>query len=180
MIRDRITIYPNDWARIHTAASAVDHARQGAGNMWLCRPRPLGYEGTCDPFGGTYFGPTYEGQGLPGVVRILHAADVIRRAATDAIHKAHLNRDRECGIDIARRAVRTALALHRLYTVLDDIGVVHYEPDQVICGVTATLQVTGLRWLAGEKIDSAENRVSRADAEAFAAGADVSIFRYPR
>lgn len=48
------------------------------------------------------------------------------------------------------------------------------DPKNTICGVTDTLQVTGLRWLAGDQRET--TNVSIESARAFAAGADVSVF----
>lgn len=170
MIRDRPTVDANDWGRLHQACRAVDAARVVGGERFGRTADKL-----ADAFGGTYFGPHFEDQGFVGVVRILEGANLIRHDAWHAIHGAARRKNREEGIEVARTAVRTALALHRLYTILDQIGVCSYEPAHTICGITSTIQVTGLRWLAGERLDREEDRVTREAAEAFASGADVAV-----
>lgn len=68
----------------------------------------------------------------------------------------------------ARSAVRVALALHDLRLALRDAGVIEYRPSESLCGVTDTIQLTGLRWLAGESQE--RDGVSVEAARAFVAG----------
>ncbi len=174
MIRDRLTVEANDWGRLHQACRTVDAARIAPGGERFGRTA----DKLADAFGGTYFGPHYEDRGFVGVVWILEGANLIRHDAWHAIHRAAQIENRTAGIELARAAVRTALALHRLYTILGQIGVCSYDPAHTICGITSTIQVTGLRWIAGERLDLEDRRVTREAAEAFSAGADVSVLRY--
>lgn len=137
-----------DWPAVHAAALVVDAERHAVG----C----LGHDGISDAFGGSYFPPGYESAGLAGVVRILAGAQLIRHAAWGAVHRAHREHD---GRALAVCGLRTALALDRLFRALAAVGVYVYEPSSQICGVTGygpadTMQVTGLRWLAGDKVDA--------------------------
>lgn len=132
-----------DWPAVHAAAMVVDAERGD-----------LGYENPIDAFGGSYFPPNYEADALAGVVRVLNAAQMIRTAAWNAVHRAGQARDRQ----LAARGLRTALALDHLFCALATIGVYRYEPGSQICGVTGygdadTVQVTGLRWLRGERVE---------------------------
>lgn len=136
-----------DWPAIHAAALVVDAERHAVG----C----LGYDGISDAFGGSYFPPSYESAGLAGVVRILDGAQLIRIAAWNAVHRAHRVRD---GRQLAACGLRTALALDHLFRALAATAVYVYEPTSQICGVTGyeptgTVQVTGLRWLAGAEVE---------------------------
>jgi hypothetical protein len=138
-----------DWPAIHAAALVVDAERHAMG----C----LGYDGISDAFGGAYFPPSYEDSGLAGVVRILAAAQRIRAAAWEVVHRAH--RIELTGRAVAACGLRTALALDRLFRALAAVGVTSYEPRAQICGVTGyepddTVQVTGLGWLRGERCDA--------------------------
>ncbi len=150
-----------DWRALHAAALVVDIERHAVG----C----LGHDGISDAFGGSYFPPGYESEGLAGVVRILAGAQQIRHAAWDAIHKAHRMPH---GRDLAACGLRTALALDRLFCALALIGVYRYDPRTQICGVTGyeptdTVQVTGLRWLAGAKSEREDERPTMHDVATF-------------
>lgn len=141
-----------DWPAIHAAALVVDWERGSHGAFVR-----LGYESPIDAFGGSYFPATYERDGLAGVVRLLEGAHMIRRAAWEAVHRAH---GVTHGHALAARALRTTLALDHLYRALAAVGVYVHQPATQICGVTGytetdTVQVTGLRWLAGHGIDDA-------------------------
>lgn len=56
-----------DWARIHAACTAVDHARRAG---LPAHYRECGYDGVCDAFGGSYYGAEYERRGLAGLAAI--------------------------------------------------------------------------------------------------------------
>jgi len=150
-----------DWRAIHAAALVVDVERHAVG----C----LGHDGISDAFGGSCFPPGYEGEGLAGVVRILAGAQTIRHAAWDAIHKAHRVPH---GQDLAACGLRTALALDRLFRALAAVGVYRYDPLTQICGVTGyeptdTVQVTGLRWLAGATSEREDEKPTMQDVATF-------------
>lgn len=139
-----------DWSSLHAVAIVVDAERNGAD---LC----LGYDHLSDAFGGSYFPPSWEGDGLAGAVRILIAAQKIRAAAWETIHRARDTTDSRRKVTVA---IRTALALDHLFRALNAIGVYKYEPASQICGITGygpddTMQVTGLRWARGAKERSA-------------------------
>ena len=151
-----------DWPALHAAALVVDAERHAVG----C----LGYDGLSDAFGGSYFPPSYEDGGLAGVVRILGAAQVIRTAAWEAVHRAHRVRD---GRRLATCGIRTALALDHLFRALAAIGIYVHDPATQICGVTGyepadTVQITGLRWLQGADVDG--EAPTMRDVSAFLAG----------
>lgn len=137
-----------DWPALHAAALTVDAERRSGDLL-------LGYDQITDAFGGSYFPSSYEDNALAGVVRVLDGARRIRDDAWNIIHRAHTLKQ---GRHDAGVALRTALALDHLFRGLDAIGIYRYDPASQICGVTGytpddTVQVTGLRWLAGERCD---------------------------
>lgn len=152
-----------DWPAIHAAAAAVDRARRA-------KEITIGHSGITDVFGGAYSPTHFEALGLMGLVKLVHASDAIAKHAWTVIHGAHsaATRNRETAIAAARTATATALALRDLRRELERAGVYTDSPATTICGVTETIQVTGLRWLAGEASEDAP--VSVAAAEAFAKG----------
>ncbi|MEO7895894.1 MAG: hypothetical protein ABIR65_01225 [Pseudolysinimonas sp.] len=160
-----------DWPAIHRAARAVDAVRGGR------RRVKFGYDGTVDAFGGSYRAHNYAG--LAGLVTLSESAATIARhvwdhirGASDAIARRSVERRPEL-VDDVRVAVRTALALHEMHIELARTGIIEYAPASQICGVTETLQVTGLLWLAGRPREDC--RVSAARAREFAAGAELAV-----
>lgn len=155
-----------DWPAIHTAAQTVDEHRTAAGG--------LGYDGVVDAFGGSYRSYRYEERGLAGLVALVAAADKIAHATWVYIHRANTRyskaepHERARVIDGVRAAVRTCFALHDLMTLLAGTGIIHYDPAARICGITDTIQVTGLRWLAGQPSEA--QRVFTQIAREFAFG----------
>jgi hypothetical protein len=154
-----------DWPSIHAAALVVDAERRiGLGTYdATC----LGYDGLADAFGGSYSPDAYELAGLAGAVRLLHGAQQIRHAAWDAIHRSSRVVD---GRRLATCAIRTALALDHLFRALAAVGIYVYDPAHQICGVTGygpddTVQVTGMRWLAGAAVESESPPTMREVAE---------------
>jgi hypothetical protein len=147
-----------DWPGLHAAVLLVDELRA---------PYRLGYDGNVDAWGGTYFPPTYEREGLAGVVRLLGGAQAVRHDAWEAIHSASKRPD---GAARARCALRTSFALHPLFEIFHAIGIYIYNPGAEICGVTDTVAVTGMRWLAGEPYEG--QPLTRREALEFAFGAE--------
>jgi hypothetical protein len=153
------------WQRIHVAATRVDRARtdpQHGGR--------LGSVGSVgDAWGGTYFGPSWESRGLAGLVALSNGAEIIARAAWDTIHRNGAESiaratwytipgaERLLTEDTVRRAVKTAIALHELRSLIASVGITQYgeAAHHVVCeSFHGCLAVTGLRWLAGHRYDS--------------------------
>ncbi len=165
------------WYAIHTAAEAVDRARQT-----VPPTLPFGFDGVADAFGGTYYGSRYQEEHLAGVVRILIAANTIREDVWKCIHSGHRRaRDPDVHLRVVeqvRAATRTALALHNLYELLASTGVVLYDPARTICGVAdGGLRVTGLGWLAGFDREPEDRWIPVVAATAFAAGGSLAELR---
>lgn len=145
-----------DWPAIHVAALVVDAERR-IGKLGSYDSSCFGYDGISDAFGGSYSPFSWEGAGLAGAVRLLAGAHKIREAAWDAIHRSSRVVD---GRRLATCALRTALALDHLFRALAAVGIYVYDPAHQVCGVTGygpddTVQVTGLRWLAGSSYEQA-------------------------
>lgn len=155
-----------DWERLHKAAEACDKARRGS--------RIGSIDGVCDVFGGTYPRHYFEGQGLAGVVKLSKAADTLAHQAWEQVHRASRELEKKIGnlraeaLKYTQAAVRVALAVHELMTVLAEMGVNTYDPKSHICGQSdGMIHLTGLRWLLDNK--SLEDRPVSVDAaQAFA------------
>jgi hypothetical protein len=151
------------WHAIHGAASEAVAAlvlrdQDGAQAWWS-----VACEGRKDMQHRSRRGARYRASRYGGKAE-LRAATWAERQRQDAAQKRHA-----AVIDRCRRAVETALALHELYLALAETGIIEYSPQSEICGATDTLQVTGLRWLAGERQES-DRGPSVAAAKAFVLG----------
>jgi hypothetical protein len=157
-----------DWPALHAAAIVVDAARlpvTPAGPYRYCYERRFGYDGITDAFGGSYFPQHYQERGLAGVCALLAGAQQVRMDAWNALHRS---RHEQHGTALARSAIQTALAVDHLFRCFAAIGVHNYNPETEICGVTETMQMTGLRWLRGLLVD--DGRPTLAEINAFMAG----------
>lgn len=141
-------------ASTHAAVALVERPQDGAMAHWSvdCSGRP-------DRCHRSHRGAAWRATHYGGRVEY-------REAPHGAWQRAQAAEQRhEAVIAETRKAVATAFALHELYQALDETGIVEYSPEQEICGVTDTLQVTGLRWLVGERRE--DSPVSASAARAF-------------
>jgi hypothetical protein len=146
-----------DWAAIHHALCAIDHAR---------RDTQLGYSPSAgDAFGGEYVAVARP-QTLAVLVRHVHAVDRIARDAWELVHNASTDRP---DLYKVRRACATAIACSHAYSLFHRAGLID-DPKNRICGTGEGYGLTGLHWLAGRDCD---HGATSAEVEAFAAGGEL-------
>jgi hypothetical protein len=144
-----------DWAAIHHALCAIDHAR---------RNTQLGYGPSVgDAFGGEYVAVARP-QTLAVLVRHVHAVDRIARDAWELVHQATLFRT---DLNKVRKACATAIACSHAYSLFHRAGLID-DPKNRICGTGEGYGLTGLHWLAGR-----DQGATSAEVEAFAAGGEL-------
>ena len=144
-----------DWAEVHHVMAELDRARRGSS---------IGHDGVTDALGGEY--RPYGRSTLAGLVRLATAVDRIARDAWTIVHQA---RDKGTDLELVRCACRVAIGCSRAFAVLHRAGVIA-DPSSRICGTGEGYGLTGLRWLAGERVDLG---TSSATVERFAAGGEL-------
>lgn len=74
-----------DWDRLHAACHEADQARG--------RNTYLGYDGTVDVFGGSYFAPSFHRRGVAGAVVIVASVRKLMHDCWDAVRDARVRVD---------------------------------------------------------------------------------------
>ena len=149
-----------DWPALHAAFTALDKAR-------VTTSHRIGNDGICDALGGSYYGRSYESDGLRGAVRLLNGLAKIADAAWHIVHSAM--GDEQHSDELVRSAVAVMLAARPAYDLLADAGLCRRGAQSITRGNDGQyLHATGLHWRAGIATD---RRVTVAQAEAIVAGA---------